>query len=147
MGNEAVRLPLNFFFLSRPPGRNSGFPVGPETVRLFPESEFLNQSPIPLDALALQVIEVFSPLSHHLQKTPSGMVVLSVGFQMLGEFPDPFAQESHLDFGGTGIQIVIFKTLDNIGFSFLEKGQSDSPPFVSPDIETGEPSVHKVQAP
>ena len=147
MRNEDMRLPLNFFFLSHPPGRNSGFPVGPEMVRLFPESEFLDQSPIPLDVLALQVIEVFSPLSHHLQKTPSGMVVLSVGFQMHGEFPDPFAQESHLDFGGTGIQIVIFKTLDNIGFSFLGEWQSDSPPFVSPDIEIDEPSVHKVQTP
>ncbi len=75
MGNEAVRLPLNFFFLSHPPGRNPGFPVGPEIVRLFPESEFLDQSPIPLDILALQVIEVFSPLPHHYQETAPGMVV------------------------------------------------------------------------
>ena len=128
-GNEDVRLPLNFFFLTRPPGGNPGFPVGPEIVRLFPESEFLDQSPIPLDVLALQVIEVFSSFSHHLKETPSGMVVLAVGFQVHGELPDPLAQERYLDLGGTGIRIVFFKILDDAGFLFLAKWQADSPPL------------------
>ncbi len=56
------------------------------------------------------------------------MVVLPVNFQVFGEFPDPLAQDRDLNFGRTGIVVVMPEILDDSGFLFLLKGQANSDP-------------------
>ena len=37
-------------------------------------------------------------LAHQFNQTTTGMVVLGMGFKMIGEITDPFAQDGHLNF-------------------------------------------------
>ena len=54
------------------------------------------------------------------------MVVFLVNFQVFGEFPDPLAQDRYLNFGRSGIGVVMPEILDDSGFLFLLKGQANS---------------------
>jgi hypothetical protein len=58
----------------------------------------LNDVSVTLDILLFQIIEKPPPLPDKFQKTPAGMVILLVLFEMLRQIGYPGTEESNLDF-------------------------------------------------
>ena len=54
------------------------------------DAEFFNQALVARFVSATQVIEQLTALAHHLEQSTTGMIVLDVGFEMLGQVVDPF---------------------------------------------------------
>jgi hypothetical protein len=83
---------------------------------LLPDSQLLNQTPIAIHALLLQIIQEAAALADELQQSTPGMVILLVGFEMLREIPDALAQQSDLDLGRTGIPLMGVEFTDDLLF-------------------------------
>ena len=81
------------------------------SVKLFTDVELLNKRTISIDVLGLQIVKKTTSLTYHLVETASGVVILLVVLQMLGELLNPCGKESYLYFGGTGI----FRILTELG--------------------------------
>ena len=64
---------------------------------LLSQSKSLDQGTISLNILILQIIQHTSSLSNHLQKSSSGVMVLGIVLQMLGQLSDPFGKDSDLN--------------------------------------------------
>jgi hypothetical protein len=83
---------------------------------LFAQPELLNQRPIPLDILVLEVVQEAPPLAHQFDQSPAGVVVFGVGLEMIGQVTDALAQDGHLYFGGAGIRFMLAKPVNNVTF-------------------------------
>ena len=73
---------------------------------LLSQAELLNDCSVTLDILLLQVCEHAAALTYHLQQTTTGMVIMLVLLQMLGELLNALSQDSDLYFRGTGIGLM-----------------------------------------
>ena len=82
---------------TRPPAARSGV--------LPPQAEVLDQLPISLDVLFLQVVQEPPTPADEPQETPARVVVLLVRPEVLGELLDPARQERdlHLRRAGVGV--------------------------------------------
>jgi hypothetical protein len=60
-------------------------------------AEALDEIGVTLGILALEVIEQTPTLAHQLQQPPTGVVILCVDLEMLGEIVDALAEERDLD--------------------------------------------------
>jgi len=58
-----------------------------------------------------------SSLAHQLEQATSGVVVLLVGLEVLGELTDALGEERDLHLGRTGVAVVGAVFLDDLGFS------------------------------
>jgi hypothetical protein len=83
---------------------------------LFAQPKLLDQRPIPLNVLVLEVVQEAAPLAHQFDQSPAGVVVFGVGLEMIRQVTDPLAQDGHLYFGGTGIRFMLAKPIDNVTF-------------------------------
>ena len=75
-------------------------------IRLFAQSEALNQRLIPLHVFASQIGQMAATLAHKLQQTSAGMLIMFVGLQVLDQLIDAFGQQGHLHFGRAGVVFV-----------------------------------------
>ncbi len=66
---------------------------------LLSDTQFSDDSFVPLYVLGSQIIPEPSALTHKLQKTSTRMMVLLVNFEMFGQVSDPLGEERYLDFG------------------------------------------------
>lgn len=73
---------------------------------LLSQAELLNDCSVTLDILLLQVSEHAAALADHLEQAATGMVVVLVLLQMLGELSDALGQDSDLYFRRTGIGLM-----------------------------------------
>ena len=80
---------------------------------LFANSQPLDESPVPLHILGLEVVEEMPPLSHELQQPPAGMMIFNMRFEMVRQIIDPFAQDRNLDFRRSRIRGVRLEPLDD----------------------------------
>jgi hypothetical protein len=55
--------------------------------------------------LLLQIVEKASAQRHHLEKTTTGMVVLDVTLEVLGQIFDTLGENGHLDFRRTSVAL------------------------------------------
>ena len=85
--------------------------------QLLADTEAGNDSTIALDVCLDEVIEQTLSLTYHLKKAASGMVVVLVLLEMLGEVVDSLGENGDLDFGRTCVTLVKSVLLDN-GFFF-----------------------------
>ena len=65
---------------------------------LLPDTQPLDDTLVALEVRALEVVEQSPPLSHQLQQSATGVVVLGVHLEVLRQGADPLGQERHLDF-------------------------------------------------
>lgn len=65
---------------------------------LLSDAELSDDSSVTLDVLLLQVSEHVAALTNHLQQATTGMVVVLVLLQMLGELLDALGQDCDLYF-------------------------------------------------
>jgi hypothetical protein len=61
------------------------------------ETQFCNESPVPLRIRTLQIFEKAAPAPNHLQKAAAAMVVFFVVVEVTLEVFDTGRQEGHLD--------------------------------------------------
>ena len=73
---------------------------------LLSDAELSDDSSVTLDVLLLQVSEHVAALTNHLQQATTGMVVVLVLLQMLGELLDALGQDCDLYFRRTGVGLV-----------------------------------------
>jgi len=59
---------------------------------------------VTLDVFALQVIEQATTLTHELEQAATGMMILSVNLEVLGQVVDSLRHETDLHLGGAGIR-------------------------------------------
>src|SRR6187551_1756423 len=107
--------------------------------RLTAETELLDEGPIALEVLALQVVEEPPPPADQLQEAAPRVVVFRVRPEVLGELVDPPREHRHLDLGRAGVLGVLTVLLDQLLLGFL--GES----HVSPLVNTSPRSPHAVK--
>jgi hypothetical protein len=66
-------------------------------LRLLPETETLDHASVAFHVFLLHIIKKPAPLAHKLQKSPPGMVILLVGFEVFRKIVDPAAEEGNLN--------------------------------------------------
>src|SRR5262249_42497334 len=67
------------------------------------DAEFLDQILVARFVGATQIVEELAALPDHLEQPTTGVIVLDVGFEMLGEIVDALGQDRHLHFRRSGI--------------------------------------------
>ena len=81
---------------------------------LLPETEFFDDSAIPLDLVRLEVVEEATASPDEAEKTSAGVVVLFMDLEMLGKVGDPLGKQRDLDLRRTGIRIVKLILTDDL---------------------------------
>jgi hypothetical protein len=77
------------------------------------QPEPFNDRIVPVNAFSFQVIEQLSALTYQLQKPATGMMVLLVTLEVLGQISDPPAKQGDLHLGRARVRGVKFEILDN----------------------------------
>jgi hypothetical protein len=80
------------------------------------EPELLNQRPISLDILVLEVVQESPTLTHQFDQSPAGMVIFGVGLEMISQITDALAQDGYLHLGGAGIRFMLAKPVNDVTF-------------------------------
>jgi hypothetical protein len=75
-------------------------------LSLLAEAQFGDNGAIALDVLVIQVGQLPSSLSDHLEESPPGVVVMAVDLEVFGEPVDLLCKEGHLHFGRACISLV-----------------------------------------
>ena len=81
------------FLFGRPAGGSS----------LAAQAELFDQRLVARLVLLLQIVEEAATQGHHLQKAATGMVILHVALEVLGEIGDALGEDRHLDLRRAGI--------------------------------------------
>ena len=66
---------------------------------LLADPKAIDDTAVSLDLRRLQIVEQPAAPPDHFQEPASGMMVLRVGLEVLGEVRDPLAEKRDLDFG------------------------------------------------
>ena len=78
----------------------------PPQVLLLANTEFVDYVLITLGIVVFEVVQQATTLADHHQETAAGGVILLVRFEVVGQFPDAFAQHRDLDLRAAGVVIV-----------------------------------------
>ena len=70
------------------------------------QTELLYQFLVATGVGFIEIAKELSPLSHHLQESPPGMVVLLMDLEMFIKVVYPLGQKGYLDLRRTGIPIM-----------------------------------------
>jgi hypothetical protein len=70
------------------------------------QTQLFDEGPVTFDVFAFQVIQEAPALTHQLDQTPPGVMVLGVDLEVVREVIDPLAQDSHLHLGGAGVHVM-----------------------------------------
>src|SRR5688572_8106108 len=76
------------------------------TSALLADAEAADQLRVAFRILALQVVQQAAALADQLEQAPTGMVILGVHLEVLGEVVDPVAENGDLHFRRTRVRIV-----------------------------------------
>src|SRR5919198_99991 len=76
------------------------------------DAQLVDERPIALGVLLLDVLEEAPPLADQHQQAPAGVVVLHVRLEVLGEPVDALGQERDLDLGRPGVALVSLELRD-----------------------------------
>jgi hypothetical protein len=85
---------------------------------LLSQAKLLDQGPVTVDVFVLQVVQEAPALTHQLDQTPTGMVVLGMDLKVVRQVTDALAQDGHLDFRGAGITLMQPVAINNLLFLF-----------------------------
>jgi hypothetical protein len=83
---------------------------------LFSQAKLLDQSPITVDVFVFQVVQEAAPLTHQLDQSPTGMMVLGMDLEMIRQVSDALAQDGYLNFRGAGVGVVQPVAIDYLLF-------------------------------
>ena len=74
-----------------------------ELLPLAAKIQLLNDGLVTFEVFAFQVIEQLSSFRRHHEQAPSGMEILSVGLQVLGQVSDAFGKQGDLHLAGSRV--------------------------------------------
>src|SRR6187200_1762630 len=101
---------------------NAHLPSRLRSSGLAPETELLDEGPIALEVLALQVVEEPPPAADELQQPAPRVVVLRVRPEVLRQLVDAAREHRDLDLGRTGVLGVRPVLRDQLLLGFLGEG-------------------------
>ena len=82
---------------------------------LLTDAQLGNDSTVTLDVLSHQIVQHLAALTDHLQQATTGVVVLLVDLQVLGQLVDASGQNGDLNLGRTGVSGVRASALSRCG--------------------------------
>jgi hypothetical protein len=85
---------------------------------LLSQAELLDQGPITVDIFVFQIVQEAAALTHQLDQSTTGMVVLGMDLKMIRQVTDALAQDGHLDFRGAGVGLMQPVAIDYLLFLF-----------------------------
>ena len=88
-------------------------------THLLSDSQLCDAGSIALDILGHQVVQQTAALTDHLVQAETGMIVLLMDLQMLGQLGNAFGQNGNLNLRRTGIVLMGAVCVNNRGFLFL----------------------------
>jgi hypothetical protein len=98
-------------------GTAAGLQLADRRCRLlFADAQFLDQGPVPVDILTLEIVEKVPALADQLEQTTAGMMILFVGLKMIGQIGNPLRQQCDLHLRRAGIGVMRFEFLNNLFF-------------------------------
>jgi hypothetical protein len=80
------------------------------------KAELLDQLPVPLAVLSLQVVQQLAALADQLEQPAAGMMILDVRLEVIGQSVDAGGDQSHLDFRRTGVACGALMLLHDLRF-------------------------------
>lgn len=92
-------------------------------------TEFLDDCPIPLDILLLEVVEESPSLADDLQKTAPAVVVLFVNLEVLRQIDDPLGENRDLNLRRPRIAVVTLERCNDL-LLLVRYQHSRTPPFI-----------------
>ena len=90
-----------------------------------PDPQALDQGSILRHILTPDVLEQPFALPDHLEQPEPGMVILAVGFEVVGEVVDPAREQRDLDFGRAGVALVHSEVGDDGLFRVCRESHSE----------------------
>jgi hypothetical protein len=84
------------------------------------DSQLRDDLTVPLDVGLLQVVQQPTPLTDELQKATTGVVVLLVDLEVLGEVPDALGEKRDLHLGRSGIRLTALVVADDLGLDTIK---------------------------
>ena len=78
----------------------------PPQVLLLANTEFVDYVLVTLGIVVFEVVQQATTLADHHQETAAGGVILLVRLEVVGQFPDAFAQHRDLDLRASSVVIV-----------------------------------------
>ncbi len=89
---------------------------------LLANSEGPDDGPVTGDIAFFQVVQEMPSLADQFQKPPSGMMILFVSFEMVGQVRDPLSKQSNLYLGRASVTLVSTKARDYFLFFLRVQG-------------------------
>ena len=89
--------------------------------KLLTDTQLGDQSTVTVDVLLCQIVQHVAALTNHHQQTTTGVVVMLVHTQVIGQLVDASGQNGDLNLGRTGIGLVQAAVLNASGLLFLQK--------------------------
>src|SRR3954447_7848751 len=89
------------------------------SARLPAQAQLLDECPLALQIVPLQVIQQPPPPADQLEQAAPGMVVVLVHLEVLGELADPRREKGDLDLGRARFFLVRSELLDQLGLLVL----------------------------
>ena len=80
-------------------------------LRLLTDTESCDDRTVSLDVDLDQIVEQRAALTDHLEQTATGVMVLLVDLEVLGEVVDSLSEQSDLNLGRTGVTLMRFRSL------------------------------------
>src|SRR5450756_1247081 len=97
--------------------KQHGSPMRPAGYKLLlTDFQALDQRAVARIVLALEVIEQLATAAYQAQQTATGMVILDIVFEMIGQISDACSDQGHLHFGGTRIALGTLKVGNDLRF-------------------------------
>jgi hypothetical protein len=81
---------------------------------LLAQAKLFDQLAVVVGVGAFQVIQHLAALAHHFQQPTTGMVILDVCFEMLGQVIDAGRQQGYLHLGGTRVTSYTLMRLNDL---------------------------------
>src|SRR3954447_11948723 len=102
--------------------------------RLAAQAELLDEGAIALEILALQVVQEAPAAPDELEQSTTGVVVVLVRAEVLGQLVAALGQHRDLDFGRAGVRLVLAELPDMLQLLFLGEGHLSPLVDVSPRV-------------
>ena len=87
---------------------------------LLTDTQLGDQSTVTVDVLLCQIVQHLAALTNHHQQATTGVVVVLVDTQVLGQLVDTGGEDSNLNLGGAGVALVGSVLQDDLGLLFLQ---------------------------
>ena len=94
-------------------------PFSDNLRKLLSQTQFLDDCTVTIDIFFLQVVEHIAATTYHFQQTTSGVMVVFVSFEMLGQVVDSLGKNCDLYFSGTCVGVVQSVLFDYLCFFFF----------------------------